>query len=142
MNTAKRLRALFREIVREAEANPTFAEQIKLALDIDAPTAGGPKPAQVSANSARLHRRRPGVMDPFQVFEAVGDNGLRGRLMDLSVEQLKDIVAQYGMDSAKLAMKWRTKDRLVDLIAVTVRGRSHKGDAFRERTTGKDTSST
>jgi len=138
MNTVKRLRALFREIVREAEANPTFAEQLMLALDVDQLSVDHPKPVRLPADSARLHRRRPGVLDPFQVFEEGGDNGLRGRLRDLSIEQLKDIVAQHGMDSAKLAMKWRTKDRLVALIAVTVKDRSHKGDAFREHPSHRD----
>ena len=34
----------------------------------------------------------------------------------LDVDQLKDVVAQHQMDRAKLAMKWRTPERLIDLI--------------------------
>jgi len=53
----------------------------------------------------------------------------------LNIEQLKDMVAEHGMDQAKLAMKWRTSDRLVDLIASTVAARARKGDAFRSQST-------
>jgi hypothetical protein len=36
------------------------------------------------------------------------------------------------MDRSKLAMKWKTKDRLVELIVSTVASRARKGDAFRD----------
>jgi hypothetical protein len=60
-----------------------------------------------------------------------GENALRGALTPLNVEQLKDIVAEYGMDTSKLALKWKSRDRLQDLIVATVRDRLAKGDAFR-----------
>jgi hypothetical protein len=47
------------------------------------------------------------------------------------MEELKDIVAEHGMDSRKLAMKWKTPDRLIDLIVETVRERVTKGNVFR-----------
>ena len=79
----------------------------------------------------RSHRRAPGVVDPFAVFSDAGEEGVRRSLSQLSIEQLKDIVAQHGMDRSKLAMKWRTSGRFVDLILETVAARSRKGDAFR-----------
>ena len=56
---------------------------------------------------------------------------MRQQLESLDLEQLRDVVAQYGMDRARLAMKWKDKDRLVGLIADTVAARATKGDAFR-----------
>jgi hypothetical protein len=35
------------------------------------------------------------------------------------------------MDRTKLAMKWKDKPRLVELIVSTVESRAQKGDAFR-----------
>lgn len=60
-----------------------------------------------------------------------GEPALRARLGELSVDQLKDVVAEHGMDPSKLAMRWKTPGKLIDLIAPTVRDRSEKGDAFR-----------
>ena len=72
------------------------------------------------------YRRSPGVFDPFVVMKE-GEEALRARLMQLDVEHLKDIVAEHAMDSTKLAMKWKTPERLVELIISTVRGRLAKG---------------
>jgi hypothetical protein len=53
------------------------------------------------------------------------------RLGELSVEELKDIIAEHGMDRARLARKWKAKDRLIELIVNAVKSRAQKGDAFR-----------
>ena len=46
-------------------------------------------------------------------------------------KELKDIVADYGMDPSKLAMKWKDRDRVIKLIIDTSQRRASKGDAFR-----------
>ena len=56
---------------------------------------------------------------------------LRDALKPLTVEQLKDIVAAYGMYQDKLAMKWTTSSRLIERIVETSITRARKGDAFR-----------
>ena len=60
-----------------------------------------------------------------------GEEALRARLGELSVEQLKDIVADYGMGPGKLVTKWKTADRIIDRIVEISLARSQKGDAFR-----------
>lgn len=70
------------------------------------------------------------MLDPFAAY-AAGKERLRESLAALNVEQLKDIVAGYSMDSARLALKWKTPERLIDLIVSTVETRLKKGDAFR-----------
>jgi hypothetical protein len=122
MTIEERLASLFAEIQREIRRNPDFAERIAKALDLD---AGRPE------ESGRPHRRSPGVLDPFAVIQQ-GEEALKARLAGLDVEQLKDIIAEHGMDRTKLAMKWKTKDRLISLIVSTVASRARKGDAFRE----------
>ena len=129
-----RLETLFREIVTEAKSNDDFARRVERALSGLAPR-GRMKgedgaPGSESRRPRRPHRRAPGVIDPFAVY-GDGEDALRDRLRELDVERLKDIVAEHGMDSAKLAMKWKTPARLVDLIVDTVKVRSRKGDAFR-----------
>jgi len=34
------------------------------------------------------------------------------------------------MDRSQLAMKWRTPERLIELIVAQTIGRTHKGEAF------------
>ena len=59
--------------------------------------------------------------------------GQRYRREDLviTVEELKDIVADHGMDPGKLVMKWKSPDRIIDRIVEISVGRTRKGDAFR-----------
>jgi hypothetical protein len=120
MSTEERLASLFAEIQREIQKNPDFAERIATALNGDKP-----------GDASRPHRRPPGVLDPFEIFRE-GEEALKARLEALDIEQLKDIVAEHGMDRARLAMKWKAKDRLIGLIVSTVASRARKGDAFRD----------
>lgn len=117
------LRELFQRVVDEAEANPQFAAALK--AEFGARRKRG-KTGGISGRRAR------GVIDPF-AFRQDGEQALRDRLNELTVEQLKDIVAEHGMDPGKLAMTWKTPERLVDLIVETVERRRTKGAAFREQ---------
>jgi hypothetical protein len=84
-----------------------------------------------SGRPARSHRRAPGVLDPFAVFGDAGEDGLRARLGELSLDQLRDIVAEHGMDNDRLAMKWKDPARVIDRIVERVATRLAKGSAFR-----------
>ena len=76
------------------------------------------------------NRRDKAVLDPIKLTEE-GDPNLRKKLERLTEKQLKDIIADYGMDPSKLAMKWKDRDRLIQLIMETSARRATKGDAFR-----------
>lgn len=122
-----RLRALMNAIESEADRNPEFAAALAQALGI-----GESKEAPAARSSSRKTRRRDkGAFNPMDVLRDEGENGLRGRLASLDIEQLKDIVAENGMDQRKLAMKWKTADRLIDLIVTTAQSRAVRGDVFR-----------
>lgn len=116
------LDALFHVIMEEASRNPEFATRLEEAV------AG----MRSAAPAKKSNRRAKGVLDPFALFTS-GEGRLRAELNKLDVEQLKDIIAEHGMDADKLAMKWKTPDRLVERIIETVKSRSRKGDAFRSQ---------
>lgn len=119
MIVVAKLAALFREVVAEAERNPDFAARLDKALSSETP-------------GWRRSRRAPARIDPIAVL-ANGEDELRHRLADLSVEELKDVVAEHGMDHARLALRWRRPERLIDLIVREAQARVEKGDAFRLR---------
>jgi len=53
------------------------------------------------------------------------------RPRDVTLDQLRDIVAEHGMDNDRLAMKWKDSHRVIDRIVERVVDRSEKGSAFR-----------
>ena len=120
----ERLRALMELVIEEARSNPDFQRRLEQAL------AGRVVPTGAGNRRRGSHRRNPPSLDPFALYEQ-GEERLRDTLSDLDIELLKDIVAGYGMDRARLALRWRTPGRLIDLIVDTVKSRTQKGDAFR-----------
>jgi hypothetical protein len=120
------LRRLFDEIVAEAERRPDFASRIAAALAESQPAAT----ATAHPKRKGRNKRAPAILDPFDLFTK-GEQSMREALQALQVDQLKDIVSQHAMDSSKLALKWRSRERLVDLIISMVRMRTEKGDAFK-----------
>lgn len=139
-----RLAALFDAIVEETESNKAFAQRLERALTVAA-QSGARKSASTGNADTKQHKARKGnrrakaALDPFEAFEK-GEEQLRGALAGLDVEQLKDVVAEHGMDRSRLALKWKSPERLIDLIIDTVKTRARKGDAF--RVPPSDTSST
>jgi hypothetical protein len=61
-----------------------------------------------------------------------GNEYLFKELNKLSVEELKDIVAEYGMDIGKLVMKRKSKDKIINHIADISEKRNKKGDSFKQ----------
>jgi hypothetical protein len=91
-------------------------------LRAPAKTALSPHVSVVTDRNGRFF-----ASDAFQE----GEDHLHGALAGLSIDQLKDIIAEHGMDTDKLAMKWKGRDRIIALIVTTVKSRMAKGDAFR-----------
>jgi hypothetical protein len=109
---------LFAEIEPRLDGDPALARRVTDALQ---------KARELPRHS---NRRSRAAIDPFTVFRRSPDE-LRPTLEGLGVEQLKDIVSQYAMDPRRLALKWKTADRLIDLIISVVEQRARKGDVFR-----------
>lgn len=135
MTLKKKLIALMREVIAEADANPAFRDRIAEALGGESRPArsAGRTPRGPAAAPSRKrpgNRRTPAVIDPVQLARE-GEQALRDELAKLDFEQLRDVVADYGMDPGKLVMKWRDPERIVDRIVEVARGRAQKGSAFR-----------
>lgn len=128
MTVRKVLRALAQAIADEAERNEQFGNRVRHALALDSSESA--RTVSVSKAVRRRGRRTPAVLDPVEIARQ-GEEELRSRLERLNLEQLLDIVAQYGMDPGKLVMKWKTPDRVIDRIVEISLSRSTKGDAFR-----------
>ena len=128
------LRDLAAVVSDEAERNPEFSERLQAVLQLTAVPAAGrshfaPRRAMSEPRRA-ANRRPPAVLNPIELA-LQGEAALRARLEPLTLDQLKDIVADYGMDQDKLVMKWRTSQRVIERIVETAVRRAHKGDAFR-----------
>lgn len=115
---ADRARELFAGLDRRLDGDPALARRVADAL------------RKVTDGPRSSNRRAAAVLDPGLVYRG-NPTALRPALGGLSVDQLKDIVSQYAMDPSKLALKWKSSDRLIELIATVTEQRAHKGDAFR-----------
>jgi hypothetical protein len=135
----KTLNDLVRVIADEAERNPDFENRVAAALGLKEQAKEPGHREIVAANliiggSQRpKNRRPPPVLDPIEIAQS-GERVLRERLANLSLEQLRDIVAEFGMDSGKLVIKWKTADRIIERIVEISIARAQKGDAFRSET--------
>jgi hypothetical protein len=122
MKLKKTLQDFVRVVADEAERNPEFRRRIEEAFGLQ------PRVPKVHPSRA-VHRRAPPVLDPVNLARQ-GEVILRARLGELTLDQLKDIVADYGMDPGKLVLKWKTPDRVIERIVEASMGRSKKGEVF------------
>jgi hypothetical protein len=121
-----RLRKLCDRLVEHAATHPATAHGFG---DVVAGLLRLPI-AEVQPVKRRSARRAEPIIDPFQIYRDDPANFV-GRLEALDLEQLRDVVAHYGMDPRRLVMKWKTPDRVVEHILETVELRARKGDVFR-----------
>ena len=133
------LRTILRDFVKvvsdEAERNPEFAKRLRVVFETRTIRPRKKKKPSVTRRmnskvTRPANRRPPAILDPI-ALAARGEEELRDKLAPLTLDQLKDIVADYGMDREKLVMKWRTSQRVIDRIVEISISRAHKGDAFR-----------
>jgi len=119
------LAKIFDEVLHEIETNPALRARIERHLSTPNDKGGA------SPNSSKpKNKRGTPVLDPYIEIKQ-GELFLKQKLTQLSLDQLKDIVSGYALDSSRLVLKWKDQERLVDFIITTVRSRIEKGDAFR-----------
>ena len=131
MTLKKSLRAAVKVILEEADKNPEFSVRLEEALGVGKKTPATKKkiPSHAAGAPKRGNRRTPAALDPVELARQ-GEGELRSRLAELDIEQLKDIVADYGMDPGKLVMKWKVPEKIINKIVEISLGRAKKGDAF------------
>ena len=141
MAVREQLAAIASVIADEAERNKAFRHRLEKAcssLGIASPLliedrreqAGSDPRLEGSAPLKKGGRRSPSILDPIELAR-LSESVLRERLVALDLEQLKDVVAQHGMDPGKLVMKWKDPARIIDRITELSLARSTKGDAFK-----------
>lgn len=129
-NTANILMQLTKAVIDESEQNAEFAKKLEQILTGNSAPLKK-RPSKIELGTARpTNRRDPAVFDPIALF-IEDEELLSEKLHELTDKQLKDIIADYGMDPDKLAMKWKDRERLIDRIIDVSRRRASKGDAFR-----------
>src|SRR5438046_1601853 len=100
MTVRRVLTALLRTLIEEAERNPDFDAKVRTALDMkDKSDARNRRAAMkgptTSTTKRPSNRRPPAVLDPVQLARQ-GEPMLRIELSRLNLDQLRDIVADYG----------------------------------------------
>ena len=149
------LNGLLQAILEEADRNPAFEERLRNVLSpevkapernrknvaLDVHVSGGETTGArrdgggVAVGKRPSNRRPPALVDPVKCARE-GEGALRAALAPLTLDQLLDVVADYGMDTGKLVMKWRSPARVIDRIVELSMARAHKGDAFRDPSAG------
>jgi hypothetical protein len=134
MELRKALQNFAKVAADEAERNPEFEQRIRKALGLSEAVVVSSSQVAIEPGKQAVRRRggrrTPAVLNPVELVSE-GEQALRDQLVPLTVEQLKDVVAGYGMDPSKLVMKWKSRDRITDHIVQMAITRSQKGDVFR-----------
>lgn len=124
MKLRTKLLAIARVVAAEAEKNAPFRKALENAID----PIKKEKPSSTNVKRPS-NRRTKAKVDPLQIAKESGS--IRPALDDLSLEELRDVVAEFAMDPSKLVMKWKDRERVIDHIIETTRQRAAKGSAFR-----------
>jgi len=127
--TRSTLLALMRAVADECDRNAPFRNEIEEALGIG--LVQKPKPLTDEKRKVAPHRRARALVDPILAAKD-GEAAVRNALSPLDIEQLKDVVAEFGMDQSKLVMKWKDSERILNKIVEISIQRAAKGEAFRQ----------
>ena len=119
----KALKRLAELVADEAEANPDFASALAETL--------GLVPAREPGATQEQKHGKGAVPNPFDLFAEKGSEGFRTWLQEQNAQDLRAIIGKYRLDPSQLSRKWKTKQRLEDLILERVAARSKQGEAFR-----------
>ena len=126
--TVAQLRALIKE-QRIPHPQISALSKAKKADLIETIAADTPLAGQQAGGK---RKRMPSVLDPYALARQEGEAALRARLGDLDVDQLKDLVHDYGMDYDHRAMRWTDQQRLIGRIIERVDFGTTQGSAFRD----------
>ncbi|MGA2386170.1 MAG: hypothetical protein ABSG33_06525 [Candidatus Bathyarchaeia archaeon] len=113
---AKRISTFLRKLAGKIEENPHIFDDIEI------------KDIPVLVASKRT--KKDSQVDISKVLSEEGPAALRQKLDQLDVKELKIIIRNNGFDPAKLAAKWKDKQRLINLIIERISARKEKGQAF------------
>jgi len=119
----RRLVALTNLLSEQAVKDTEFAAALSALF-------GLPEPSRDEDQTAMTSPKEP-TLDPFTVRQESGEAGLRTWIDSQSIGQLKTIISAHRLDPTGNARKWKTKEKLVELIIDRVESRVKQGDVFR-----------
>ena len=119
----RRLVALANLLSEQAAKDSEFAAALSALL-------GSPALSRDEDQTAITSPKEP-TLDPFNVRQESGEAGFRSWIDSQSIEQLKTIISAHRLDPTGNARKWKTKEKLVELIIDRVESRAKQGDMFR-----------
>jgi hypothetical protein len=139
--------AWLRALATRAETDAAFAAQMLAAAResgltgaLPTDTAGAnsqssPAPTRGARtrNAARAtapSAQPPPPPDPFGIYRAQGEAGLRAILEGLELATLRVIVRERRLDPARISARWTARERVIALIVDQVRARAQHGHAF------------
>ena len=136
--------AWLRALAARAESDPSLAAQLVATLRESglASALTGEASVTASAPRARGARQRsltrpvdatsetPPPPDPFALYRAQGENGLRTALEGMELATLRAIVRERRLDPARISARWTTRERVIGLIVDQVKARANHGHAF------------
>jgi hypothetical protein len=133
--------AFLRGLAARVEADTAFGRHVAAALcesGLLAENAAEPSP-QLGDGRERRPAGAPSdadgttaaaLPDPFAVWKAGGEDGLRAALDELNLADLRRIVRTHRLDPARISARWAVRERLVELVISQVRARMDYGKAF------------
>jgi hypothetical protein len=133
-----RIGSFLRLLAERAERDPHLAAALADCLNasglIASPSATR-RATDVKARDRRPVRgnsRAPQIapLDPFAIFRAQGETGLRLALDALDLTGLRAVVKAHRLDPAHVASRWTARERVVSLIVEQVKARLNHGRAF------------
>lgn len=93
--------ALFSRVAQAARVDDTFAEQVRDAM----------------AASGLLEVFGAGTtLDVVDLLDSGGEDALRARLQQMTLAELRQLVAAKGYDETKESQRWRSQAKFVELI--------------------------
>ena len=133
---AQLIAGLTRVVIDEAERSTRFAGALvgviaALQTSDSAQPAPVAAPRKRAATTAKRVARQPGAFDPFVVYRETGSAGLSQRLDALTLDQLRDIIAEQELDTRKETGRKRKPEVLVAWIIERVEASENKGSVFR-----------
>lgn len=76
----------------------------------------------------------PKTFNPFEIFYDSGSEGLRSELMNLSFEEIKEVLVKFTAIKSRNAANKYDRGKLIDVIVRDVKARCHRGDSFGDYT--------
>ena len=116
----KNLQDIIAAVIEETNINNEFRQKIENIINPPGKKATKPR-----------SKRNKGLIDPYVAIKQ-GRDSLSLKLGELTVEQLKDVISEHGLDATKNSMRWKKKERLIELIIQKSENRISMGEVFLE----------